>query len=66
MTGTMMGSTSAGDDDDVGCAIGVDGQFCGDDLGGNVIKLFYFVADDKAQSAIGFVLGNPFQSGLRI
>ncbi len=34
--------------------------------GVNVIKLFSFVTDDKAQCVRGFALGNPFQSGLRI
>jgi hypothetical protein len=34
--------------------------------GVNVIKLFSFVTDDKAQLARGFALGNPFQLGLRI
>ncbi len=34
--------------------------------GVNVIKLFSFVTDDEALSARGFVLGNPFQSGLKI
>ncbi len=34
--------------------------------GVNVIKLFSFVTDDVTQSARGFALGNPFQSGLRI
>ncbi len=29
-------------------------------------KLFFFTADDEAQLAGGFALGNPFQSGLRI
>jgi hypothetical protein len=32
----------------------------------NLIKLFSFVTDDKAQEARGFALGNPFQLGLRI
>ncbi len=34
--------------------------------GVNIIKLFSFVADAEAQQARVFVLGNPFQSGLRI
>jgi hypothetical protein len=34
--------------------------------GVNVIILFSFIADDEAQHARGFAVGNPFQSGLRI
>jgi hypothetical protein len=34
--------------------------------GVNVIKLFSFVTDDEALPARGFVLANPFQSGLKI
>jgi hypothetical protein len=34
--------------------------------GGNVIKIYFFITDEKAQKARGFACGNPFQPGLRI